>query len=78
MRISQQESRGVVVESRPVPAVKGVASFASRREVRRYVVRNVPANALRAIQIRLVTGNASRGKSLELSDRGILMAVLAL
>ena len=78
MRISQQESRGVVVESRSVPTVKGVASFASRREVRRYVVRNVPANALRAIQIRLVTGNASRGKSLELSDRGILMAVLAL
>ena len=49
VRISQQESRGVVVESRSVPAVKGVTSFASRREVRRHVVRNVSTDALRTI-----------------------------
>ena len=78
VRISQQEARGVVVESRSVPTVKGMAGFASRREVRRYVVRNVPTDALRTIQIRLVTGNASRRKSLELADRCILVAVLAL
>ena len=78
VRISQQESRGVVVESRSVPTVKGVAGLASRREVCRYVVRNIATDALGAIQIRLVTGNASRGKSLELANRCILMAVLAL
>ena len=73
MAIGQQETGCAVVELGVQPRVKGMAGFASGREICGHVI------GIRGLlKIRQVTGRASRRKSLVLSDGGVLVTLLAL
>ena len=74
MAIGQQKPGRAVIELRTQPTVKGdVARFAGSSKLRADVVR------IRSLLIVLqVAGDARRGQALELSDRGALVAILAL
>lgn len=60
------------------PTVERVARLARLRELRLHVVGNRSPDRLRAVQVRLVTADASRRQPLELANCRALMAVIAL
>ena len=67
-----------VVYGSSEPTVERVARLAGGREVGGNVVGDGCANRLRAIQVRLVTADASRRQPLELADRRALVAIITL
>jgi len=71
VRPRQSETRELqVVELCAHPVVHRVALFAGRRQIQRDVI---DARRLRIHEIPLVTGEAHRRQTLELSDRSVLM-----
>ena len=70
--VGQQETCGAVIELGVQPGVKGVASFAARREIGAGVV-----GIRRFLKIFQMARGARRGKTLILTDCGAFVAVLA-
>lgn len=78
VRQREVDRRSCVVYGSSEPTVERVARLAGGREVGSDVVRDGSANCLRAIQVRLVTADASSRKPLELTDCRALMAIITL
>ena len=80
MPVRQREAdRGSrVVHGSSEPTVERVARLAGLRELRLHVVGDCCANRLRAVQVRLVTADASCRQTLKLADSGALVTVIAL
>ena len=80
MPVRQREAdrRSRMVYGSSEPTVERVARLTGGREVGSDVIRNCSADRLRAIQVRLVTADASCRQALELTDCRALMAIIAL